>query len=115
MSRRRDYTGPSWQQPTWYLRRLDRHQELGHRERADAAAEACRRTRAAAAAEPGRDPYDLARSAIAEVLHEHQVDDREPIPTAEPIDLDTLTGAEGPKDGGCAAGPKEPSPFRRAV
>jgi hypothetical protein len=114
MTRGRDYTGPSWQQPSWYLRRIDRHHRLGHRETVEAAIEACRRTRDAAATHPAADPYELARQAIAHVRHEHEIDDREPIPEPTPVDLDTLLTADGPKDASCAARPHATDPNRGA-
>lgn len=111
-TRGQDYTGPSWRQPSWYLARVDRHRQLGHHERAEAAAEACRRTCAAADVHPDRDPYELARAAVAEVRHEHQADDREPIPHPAPLDLDALAADVHLMGERSASDPMRPTPGR---
>jgi hypothetical protein len=110
MTRGRDYTGPSWQQPSWYLRRIDRHHRLGHRETVEAAIEACRRTRDAAATHPAADPYELARQAIAHVRHEHEIDDREPIPNPHRSTSTPFSPQTDPRTRAARRDPMQPTP-----
>ncbi|GAA5132427.1 hypothetical protein [Pseudonocardia adelaidensis] len=107
-------TGPAYTGAAWFARHLDPHGVLGHNERDDTAADLHRR-HAAVIDAIGRhdvDPYTLADALITRARRRLDAEHREPLPTAEPIDLDTLLADVHLMDERPLPGPMEPSPFR---